>query len=73
MWTTLNDPEMGWLKTKFVSLKWQISSITRQIKKTGSIKEGIKKWWHLRQICKGVNKSLLKKVKEMQNNGINKD
>ena len=73
MWKTLYDPKMGWLDKKIVGLQWQLSNIKRHIKMAGSVKEGIKKWWHLRQVCKKVNKSLLKKVKEMENKALNKD
>lgn len=73
MWKTLDDKDMSWLDKKIVSIQWQLANITRLIKVEKSVIKGIKRWWHLRQICKKVNKSLLRKVKEMQNNGINKD
>ena len=72
MWKTLDDTNMSWIDKKIVSIQWQLSSIKRHIKRAG-VKEGIKKWWHLRQVCKKVNKSLLKKVKEMENKALNKD
>ena len=73
MWTELYNPNMKWTQQKLVDIKWQLSSIQRHIKTAGSVKEGIKRWWHLRQVCKKINKSLLRKAKEMENNGINKD
>ena len=73
MWKTLDDKDMTWIDKKIVGIQWQISNILRLIKVEKSVVKGIKRWWHLRQLCKKVNKSLLRKVKEMQNNGINKD
>lgn len=73
MWKTLYDTNMSWFDKKIVSIQWQFANIKRLIKVEKSIIKGIKRWWHLRQLCKKVNKSLLRKVKEMQNNGINKD
>ena len=73
MWKTLYDTNMSWVDKKIVSIQWQFANIKRLIKVEKSIIKGIKRWWHLRQLCKKVNKSLLRKVKEMQNNGINKD
>ena len=73
MWKTLYDTNMSWLDKKIVGFQWQCANIKRLIKVENSIVKGIKRWWHLRQVCKKINKSLLRKVKEMQNNGINKD
>jgi len=73
MWKTLYDTNMSWIDKKIVGIQWQIANIKRLIKVENSVIKGIKRWWHLRQICKKVNKSLLRKVKEMQNNGITKD
>lgn len=73
MWKTLYDTNMSWLDQKTVGLQWQFSNIKRLIRVEKSVVGGIKRWWHLRQLCKKVNKSLLRKVKEMQNNKINKD
>lgn len=73
MWKTLDDKDMSWLDKKIVGIQWQLANIMRLIKVEKSVIKGIKRWWHLRQLCKKVNKSLLRKVKEMQNNGINKD
>jgi len=73
MWKTLYDTNMSWIDKKIVGLQWQFANIKRLIKVEESFVGGIKRWWHLRQLCKKVNKSLLRKVKEMQNNGINKD
>ena len=73
MWKTLYDPSMGWLDKKIVAIEWQLSNIKRLIRVEKSVIGGVKRWWHLRQICKKVNKSLLKKVKEMENKALNKD
>jgi hypothetical protein len=64
---------MSWVDKKIVSIQWQFANIKRLIKVEESVIKGIKRWWHLRQLCKKANKSLLRKAKEMQNNGINKD
>jgi len=73
MWKTLYDTNMSWVDKKIVSIQWQFANIKRLIKVEESVIKGIKRWWHLRQLCKKANKSLLRKAKEMQNNGINKD
>lgn len=73
MWKTLYDTNMSWLDKKIVGLQWQFANIKRLIRIEKSVVGGIKRWWNLRQACKRINKSLLRKVKEMQNNGINKD
>lgn len=73
MWKTLYDPSMGWLDKKIVGIQWQFANIKRLVKIEKSVIKGVKRWWHLRQLCKKVNKSLLRKAKEMQNNGIDKD
>ena len=73
MWKTLYDTNMSWLDKKIVGIQWQFSNIKRLIRIEKSVVGGIKRWWNLRQVCKRINKSLLRKIKEMQNNGINKD
>ncbi len=73
MWKTLYDTNMSWIDQKIVGLQWQFSNIKRFIKVEKSVVKGIKRWWNLRQICKKINKSLLRKVKEMENNGNKKD
>ena len=72
-WVQLDGPDMTWIEKKITSVFWQYYNIKRHIKLAGSISGGIKKWWHLRQICKQVNKSLLEKAKEMENKALNKD
>lgn len=73
MWKTLDDTNMSWLDKKIVSIQWQVANIRRLIKVEKSISKGIKRWWHLRQLCKKVNKTLLRKAKEMENKALNKD
>lgn len=73
MWTQLSDPSMSWLEKQIVNVKWQYANITRLIRIEKGIVKGIKRWWHLRQLCKKVNKTLLKKAKEMENKALNKD
>ena len=73
MWKTLYDTNMSYLDKKIVGIQWQFANIKRLIKVEKSVIKGIKRWWHLRQLCKKVNKSLLKKVKEMENKALNKD
>jgi hypothetical protein len=64
---------MSWLDKKIVGLQWQFSNIKRLIRVEKSITKGIKRWWHLRQLCKKANKRLFQMAKQMENNGINKD
>ena len=73
MWKTLDDQDMSWLDKKIIAIKWQFANIKRLIKVENSIPKGIKRWWHLRQLCKKVNKTLLRKAKEMENKALNKD
>lgn len=70
MWKTLDDTNMSWLEKKIVSIQWQVANIKRLIKVEKSISKGIKRWWHLRQLCKKVNKTLLREAKAVQNRGI---
>ena len=73
MWKTLDDTNMSWLDKKLVGIQWQLANIRRLIKVEKSITKGIKRWWRLRQLCKKVNKTLLRKAKEMENKASNKD
>ena len=73
MWTEIHNPNMKWTQQKIVDLKWQFANIKRLIHVEQSITGGLKRWWHLRQLCKKANKKLLRMAKQMENNGINKD
>lgn len=73
MWTKLSDTDMSWFEKKVVDLKWQYSNIRRHIRVEGSVIKGTKRWWHLRQLCKKANKTLLRLAKEMENKALNKD
>jgi len=73
MWKTLYDTNMSWIDKKIVGLQWQFSNIKRLIRVEKSVVGGIKRWWHLRQLCKKANKTLLRMAKEMENKAHNKD
>jgi hypothetical protein len=73
MWKTLDDTNMTWLDKQIVNVQWQYANITRLIRIEKSLVKGIKRWWHLRQLCKKVNKTLLKKAKEMENKAVGKE
>ena len=73
MWKTLDDTNMSWLDKQIVNIQWQYANITRLIRIEKSVRKGIKRWWHLRQLCKKVNKTLLRKAKEMENKASKKD
>jgi len=72
-YTELDSSRMSFTQKKIMNVRWQISGIKRHIRSQKSVIKGIKQWWHLRQLCKKVNKSLLKKAKEMENKALNKD
>ena len=73
MWTKLDSSDMTWFEKKTTNIKWQYANIRRLIRVEKSIIKGIKRWWHLRQLCKAANKRLFRMAKQMENNGINKD
>jgi hypothetical protein len=64
---------MKWAQQKIVDIKWQFANIRRLIKVEKSMTSGLKRWWHLRRLCKKANKRLLQMAKQMENNGIKKD
>ena len=66
MWTEIYNPNMKWTQQKIVDIKWQISNIKRHIKTAGSVKKGLKRWWHLRTRCKQINKKLMQMAEKDQ-------
>lgn len=72
MWTELDSVYMSWLDKKVTSIRWQFANIRRLIHVEHSVIKGVKRWWHLRQICKKANKTLLREAKAVQNRGMKK-
>lgn len=70
MWKTLDDTNMSKLDKIIVGVQWQYANIIRLIKVEKSVVKGIKRWWHLRQLCKKTNKTLLRMAKERENIGL---
>lgn len=70
MWKTLDSKDMTWLQKKTTDLQWQFSNISRHIRMQKSVIGGIKRWWHLRQLCKKANKTLLRLAKQVENKGL---
>jgi len=70
MWTELDSVQMTWFQKKTTNLKWQIANIKRHIRVEKSIVKGIQRWWHLRQLCKKANKTLLRLAKQVENKGL---
>lgn len=69
-WIQLDGPNMTWVEKKITSIFWQYSNIKRHIRLEHSIIKGTKRWWHLRQLCKKANKTLLREAKAVQNRGM---
>lgn len=69
-WIQLDGPNMTWVEKKITSVFWQYSNLKRHIRMEGGIIKGTKRWWHLRQICKKANKTLLRLAKQSQNSGM---
>lgn len=70
MWKTLNDTNMTKTQKILVNIQWQYANIRRLIHVEHSVIKGVKRWWHLRQICKKANKTLLREAKAVQNRGM---
>lgn len=68
----LDSPQMTWTQKKIVDVQWQYANITRHIRNEKNVINGIKRWWHLRQLCKKTNKTLLRLAKELENKGLHK-
>lgn len=68
-WIKLSAPEMTWFDKAYNNVFWQINNIARHIRTAKSIPKGIKRWWHLRQLCKKANKSLLKEAERTKSLG----
>ena len=66
----LDSPTMSWSQKKIVNIKWQYANITRHIRTEKSVVKGLKRWWHLRQLCKKANKTLLRLAKQLENKGL---
>lgn len=69
-WIQLDGPNMTWVEKKLTSVFWQYANIKRHIRLEGSVIKGTKRWWHLRQLCKKANKSLLRMAKQRENVGL---
>lgn len=66
----LDSPDMSWTKKKIVDIRWQYANIRRHIKVEKNIIKGVKRWWHLRMLCRKANKTLLQMAKQMENKGL---
>ena len=69
-WIQLDGPNMTWVEKKITAIFWQYSNIKRHIRVEGGVIKGVKRWWHLRQLCKKANKTLLRMAKQSQNSGM---